>query len=280
MKNYNQSPLPFQGQKRRFVNQFKSVLNGFSEHDIFIDLFGGSGLLAHTAKQCYPQTKVIYNDYDNFQVRLKAIPQTNELLAVLRVLLTDLPRGGKLSHTLKEHVLKCVKRHEKKYGYVDYITLSASLLFSAKYVTDYEGFANETMWNRIKVTDYDATGYLDGVELVNQDYKVIYEEYKSNHRVVWLVDPPYLSTDVSTYGNEDYWRLRDYLDVLNVVDGHRYVYFTSNKSQIVELCEWIETRTFTGNPFSNASISTTSNRLNHNSGYTDIMLYDYKKSPD
>lgn len=279
MKKYNQAPLPFQGQKRRFLNQFQNVLNGFSENDVFIDLFGGSGLLSHTAKFHYPNAKVIYNDFDNFHERLKAIPQTNELLGQLRLVLSDFPRKERLSPSLKEKVLQAVKMHETKYGYVDYITISASLLFSAKYVTNFDQFAKETMWNRIKATDYDAMGYLEGVEVVKCDYKVIYEVHKDNSNVVWLVDPPYLSTDVSTYSNESYWQLRDYLDVLNVLDDHRYVYFTSNKSQIVELCEWIETRTFTGNPFAKAFMSTTSNQLNHNSGYTDIMLYDYKKAP-
>ena len=34
--------------------------------DIVIDLFGGSGLLAHTIKRERPELKVIYNDYDNY----------------------------------------------------------------------------------------------------------------------------------------------------------------------------------------------------------------------
>ena len=46
MKNYNQSPLPFQGQKRNFLKAFKLALNEFSTQTIFVDLFGGSGLLS------------------------------------------------------------------------------------------------------------------------------------------------------------------------------------------------------------------------------------------
>lgn len=276
-KNFNQAPLPFQGQKRRFVKHFKSVLNGFSKEDIFVDLFGGSGLLAHTVKQHYPEAKVVYNDYDNFKERLAAIPQTNILLAELRALLQTYPRKTKLTYPLKVKVLEIVKAHEAKYGYMDYITISASLVFSAKYVTSLNQLAKEAMYNRIKTSDYDATGYLDGVEIVRYDYKELHSQYKEDTNVVWLVDPPYLSTDVSTYGNGNYWQLRDYLDVLTVLDKQRYVYFTSNKSQIVELCEWLETRTFKGNPFANAHMNTTMNQLNYNSGYTDIMLYDFKK---
>ena len=34
MKNFNQSPLPFQGQKRRFMADFKEALKQFSDCQI------------------------------------------------------------------------------------------------------------------------------------------------------------------------------------------------------------------------------------------------------
>ena len=54
MKIYNQAPLPFQGQKRRFVKPFKEALKSFPNDAVYIDLFGGSGLLSHTVKSVYP----------------------------------------------------------------------------------------------------------------------------------------------------------------------------------------------------------------------------------
>lgn len=60
--NYVQAPLPFQGQKRRFLKPFKEALNEFPADAVYIDLFGGSGLLSHTVKDYYPDAKVIYND--------------------------------------------------------------------------------------------------------------------------------------------------------------------------------------------------------------------------
>lgn len=80
-KNYNTSPLPFQGQKRTFIKKFKESLNKYPENAIFVDLFGGSGLLSNTVKELKPTAKVIYNDYDNFTERLEAIPTTNEILS-------------------------------------------------------------------------------------------------------------------------------------------------------------------------------------------------------
>lgn len=277
MRNYSTAPLPFQGQKRRFVKPFKQALNTFKSDATYIDLFGGSGLLSHIVKQHYPGAKVIWNDYDNYVERLAAIPNTNELLAKLRFVLGNCDKKGRLPDNMRKNALEAIKLHELEYGYVDYVTISASILFSGKFATCFDELAKHPFYNRIRLTPFDATGYLKDVERVQMDYKALYGHYQGDN-VVYLVDPPYLSTDTSSYNSKDYWRLRDYLDVLSVLDGSNYFYFTSNKSQVVELCEWIETRSMTGNPFAGSTVSTTSNSINYNSTYTDIMLY--KKSPD
>ncbi|MGB1308312.1 MAG: DNA adenine methylase [Oceanihabitans sp.] len=271
-KHFNNSPLPFQGQKRRFIKKFKAALNDFPNDTTYVDLFGGSGLLAHTVKQKYPKAKVIWNDYDNFKSRIDSIHETNLLLAKLRRLLFDSPRKARMSDKAKNNVLEVIKQHEVLFGYVDYITISSCFLFSAKYATNYSELEASGFYNKIKLTDYDATGYLKGVERVQKDYKELYETSKSA-TTVFLVDPPYLSTDTSSYNSKNYWKLKDYLDVLNVLNDSKYFYFTSNKSQIVELCDWIETRASTGNPFEGSTMTTTSGSVSHSSTYTDIMLF-------
>lgn len=80
-----------------------------------------------------------------------------------------------------------------------------------------------------------------------------------------------LATEVGTYNN--YWRLADYLDVLNVLKEHSYFYFTSNKSSILELCDWLEKNLEALNPFRNATQKEMRVNVNHNAGYTDVMLY-------
>lgn len=52
MKNYTQAPLPFQGQKRRWNGAFKKALKEFDDCNVFVDLFGGSGLLARNGERC------------------------------------------------------------------------------------------------------------------------------------------------------------------------------------------------------------------------------------
>ena len=270
-RQYLSAPLPFQGQKRMFAKEYIKVLRQFPDSTTFVDLFGGSGLLSHIAKCQKPDSTVVYNDFDGYRLRLDHIPQTNELLIELRRIV-DVPRHKPILGETRERVLSCIRRHERAYGYVDYITLSSSLMFSMKYVTCFADLGKETLYNKVKAANYPlCSDYLDGLTITSCDYKEVFEKYKDVPGVVFLVDPPYLSTDSTTY--KMYWKLSDYLDVLTVLSGHRFIYFTSNKSSIVELCEWIGRNKLVGNPFENCNRREFNAHMNYNASYTDIMLY-------
>lgn len=216
-----------------------------------MDLFGGSGLLSHITKCQRPDATVVYNDYDGYCQRLQAIPQTNSLLSDLRIIAKDIPRHKPITGVARERIFERLLREEQQVGYVDYITISSSLMFSMKYYLSVEGMRKDTLYNNIRATDYQpCPDYLDGLTVTSCDYKELYERYKDVPDVVFLVDPPYLSTEVGTY--KMYWRLSDYLDVLNVLHDKPFVYFTSNKSSIMELCEWLGNNNTLGNPFENA----------------------------
>lgn len=270
-KQYLSAPLPFQGQKRMFAKEYIKVLQQFPDGTTFVDLFGGSGLLSHIAKHQKPNSTVVYNDFDGYRHRLERIAQTNELLEELRAIV-DVPRSKPILGEVRKRVLDCICKHKQKYGYVDYITLSTSLLFSMKYATCFAEMEKETLYNRVKSTNYPlCTDYLDGLTITSCDYKEVFDKYKDIPNVVFLVDPPYLSTDSKTY--RMYWKLSDYLDVLTILAGHRFVYFTSNKSSIVELCEWIGKNRFIGNPFENCHRREFNAHMNYSASYTDIMIY-------
>lgn len=271
-KKYLSAPLPFVGQKRMFANEYKNVLKTVENASVFVDLFGGSGLLSHITKRERPDATVVYNDFDNYRRRLENVGRTNHILAELRELTKHVPRHKIIPGTVRKRIFSLLEQEEAEVGYVDYITLSSSLLFSMKYVLSLEGLAKETMYNNVRKTDYDCSGYLDGLEITNCDYRELFNKYKGREDVVFLVDPPYLSTEVGTYSM--YWRLPDYLDVLKVLNGHRFVYFTSNKSSIIELCEWLGKNNEVGNPFEKAVRKEFNAHMNYNSRYTDIMLYN------
>jgi hypothetical protein len=272
-KIYTSAPLPFMGQKRKFLKQFKPALENYSPTATYVDLFGGSGLLSHTVKVIYPEATVIYNDFDNYQERLLNIDKTNQLISDIREIVKDLSEDKRIVGKHRDLVLQRVLLEDQN-GYVDYITLSSSILFSMKYVQSYEALEKETFYKTVRQSLYTADGYLDGITVVTQDYKALFKKYQDLPNVVFLVDPPYLSTDISTYKN--CWKLKDYLDVLQVLDGTKYFYFTSNKSSIIELCEWIETKTPMSNPFTGAQTQTMNATVTYQSSYTDIMLFKYE----
>lgn len=269
-KQFTTAPLPFMGQKRNFIRHFKEALKKYPSDAVYIDLFGGSGLLSHTVKSIYPEARVIYNDFDDYSKRIDNISHTNALIDDLRLILSDVPKDGRVTGKKRNEVINRLKI-EANTGYVDFITISSSLLFSMNYSLDLQGFEKSSIYNCVRKNPYDATGYLDGLEIVKKDYKELFAEYSKHPGVVFLVDPPYLSTEVGTY--KTYWKLTDYLDVLNVLPESSYFYFTSNKSSIVELCEWMGQKVSYVNPFHQSKKVEINARASYNSGYTDIMLY-------
>lgn len=271
MKNkYNQAPLPFQGQKRRFLKSFKEALKSFPSDAVYVDLFGGSGLLSHTVKSVYPEAKVIYNDFDNYSERLKNIPKTNKILADFREILGNHPKEEKIVGKCREQILERLKAEK---GFVDWVTISASIGFSMNYKTSLLEFEKDTLYCRLRQTDLCADGYLEGVERVQMDYKDLYDLYKNNDKVVFLIDPPYLSTDIKTYKNENYWKLTNYLEVLKCLQETKYFYFTSDKSQLIEFFQWMGDNVKGANLFDGAEIIRINTALNYGSKYQDIMIY-------
>lgn len=271
-RQYLSAPLPFQGQKRMFAKEFIKVLKHYPDDAVFVDLFGGSGLLSHITKCQKPDATVVYNDFDNYRHRLENIPRTNALLDKIREVVASVPRQKVLPEKTKEAILSLIEQEEKERGYVDYITLSTSLLFSMKYATNLDGLRKETFYNTVRKCNYDlCLDYLDGLEVVSCDYRELFSRYKDVPNVVFLIDPPYLSTEVGTYIMN--WGLSDYLDVLQTLVGTSYIYFTSNKSSIIELCDWMGRNNTIGNPFTGSEKVEFNARMNYNSSYTDIMLF-------
>ena len=193
------------------------------------------------------------------------------MLRYLRKLLRDVPADKRITGALRETILQKLASEK---GYVDWITLSTSLLFSMKYVTNYAEFEKHGMYNKIPMFDYTADGYLDGLEIVCTDYRELVEKYRDVQGTLFIADPPYLSTDVKTYTSVQCWTIKNYLDILTALNGLDYVYFTSDKSQIVELCQWIDgNKDKVANIFDGASVKTVKSPTSPKSSYTDIMLY-------
>jgi site-specific DNA-adenine methylase len=247
MKRYSKAPLPFNGQKTRWLKTFSAIIEE-TDFDACVDLFGGSGLLSHTVKTIKPRAKVIYNDFDGYTQRLDSISKTNALLSDLRGILQDAPREGRIREELKEAILNRIKSEA---GYIDFPTLSACLLFTMHSVSSIEELSREALYNNVPSTPYNADGYLSGVESVCTDYKELVSQYRDSD-ALFIFDPPYLSTDNTRYKNAVYWTVKDYLSVVRAMRGVDYIYFTSEKSQVEELFLFLQDEFQAVTPFSGA----------------------------
>lgn len=270
-KTFKTSPLPFRGQKRYYLKRFASVLERCEDITTVVDLFGGSGLLSRVAKDMLPNARVVYNDFDYFNKRVEMIERTNALCSKIAPLVSSVDDNKRIPDSIKQECLRLMREAEKT-GAVDYITLSASLLFSGNWATCYEQFAKQTFYNRAVNTHYDATGYFDGLEITHKDYRELFAEFKDQENVLFILDPPYLQTECSAYKSDTYWQLKDYLDVLNMLKGTKYIFFTSGKSQIIDLCRWINSNYPNAELLKDAELWEQNSRVNDFNSYKDIMI--------
>lgn len=270
-KTFKTSPLPFRGQKRYYLKRLASVLAQCEDITTVVDLFGGSGLLSRVAKDMLPNARVVYNDFDHFNRRVEMIDRTNALCAQIAPLVKGVEDNKRIPDDIKQECLRLMREAEQS-GAVDYITLSASLLFSGNWATSYEQFAKQTFYNRAVNTHYDATGYFNGLEIRHQDYRELFAEFKDQENVLFILDPPYLQTECSAYKSDTYWQLKDYLDVLNMLKGTKYIFFTSGKSQIIDLCKWINNNFPNAELLKDAELWEQNSRVNDFNSYKDIMI--------
>lgn len=241
-KTYSTPPLPFRGNKRYFVKTFREVLSNLSDIEVVVDLFGGSGLLSRAAKDVLPHARVIYNDFDGYSKRLENIERTNEIFGDIIPLIDGVETIKRVPEDRRKKIIDFLSEQEKK-GFVDYITIASGLLWSGQFATTLEQLTKHPFYNCIRRSPYSAEGYLDGLGITCKDFRELFEEFKDRENVLFLLDPPYLQTDLDSYHNSDFWTLGETLDVVRMMMGSKFIFFTSDKSDIPELLSWLSENT-------------------------------------
>lgn len=240
---YTKPPLPFMGNKRNMLKHIKQVLetmraDGEIDREIvFIDVFGGSGLVAHNIKQWYPRNQVLWNDYDNYQKRLDHIAQTESLRAWIYEKARDIGHKNALPKEIKQEILAHIHALETQGEYIDYITLGSYLLFSGNYARDFTELSKRTFYKHISATRLNAQGYLHGVERVSLDFIDLLDSYKHIKNKCLILDPPYLQTQVGNY--RAHFSLGQFFSLIERVQ-RPYLFFGSDRSDIIEVFEYLK----------------------------------------
>ena len=273
---WNKPPLVFQGNKKNQIKRFCGVLQNLNitPKTVIIDVFGGSGLLSHWAKQLYPQNRVIWNDFDNYAERLAHIDETeahrrelSELLTKTMALAAAEPtKIPKLTPADDERLRIWIYEKITAGAYVDFLQLSSWFLFSGCYAKGAAEFLKQWRGWRIPQTPLMSAGYLDGVERSQKDYRELLAEWESVDDVCYLLDPPYLQTSAECYSQ--HFRLADFLECAEYfIAARTAVFFCSESSDAPEFFAWLEKKQ------GSAGFKTMRGCLSVSKNNTDLMYY-------
>lgn len=277
-KTFKQAPLPFIGQKRMFLKHVEIVLNkhidGEGEGWTIVDVFGGSGLLSHTAKRLKPKATVIYNDFDGYAERLNHIDDINRLRQIIfNYLHGIIPKNGRLSKEIKEEIINKINNFK---GYKDLNCLASWLLFSGQQVGSVEELFAKDFWNCVRQSDYPtADGYLDGIEVISESFHKLIPRYQNQEKVLLLLDPPYLCTRQESYKQATYFDLIDFLRLINLTKPP-YIFFSSTKSEFIRYLNYMqESKTDNWESFDGYERIVVKASASKDGIYEDNMIYKF-----
>lgn len=234
------SPLPFLGQKTKCLKYFKEVIlnmrgDGFiNNKTLFVDIFGGSGLLSHNIKQMFPNNRVIYNDYDNFKERLDNIEITESLRAEIYEVIQ---KDGVIQKDACLQINEIIQNYINNNYYIDWVSLSAWLLFAYNYHSKLETLSKQTYYNRMAKKSLVKGNYLEGVEFIRLDFLEVLNKYSNVNNKVLILDPPYLKTTCKGYA-QDFSIKKTILMLKNIQKP--FVLFSSERTELLELLDFLD----------------------------------------
>lgn len=293
MKLLYKAPLPFLGQKKNWIRYFplffqQNLLNNFNPNDyIFLDMFGGSGLLSHNLKLLMPTAEVVYNDYDNYTRFFR-----KESLNVMKNLHSDLINIAgdqiringavqKIPVDKGEKIVKVINDYVDKYNdLINFRQLGSWLLFSAQAFEKIKGFYSNNLYNRISKQFPDVSDdYLKGLTIEHLDFRELYQKYSTRNKKLFLIcDPPYIATDSGNY--RDWFILTDFLELMDICEKETFIMFSSDKSEFKHFVDYHKKKYKNESAFNGVKLfleqktHLATSFLNHK--YYDQMFYLYR----
>ena len=243
LKEYSKPPLPFEGNKKLWRKNYKEILKEYNDVEIFVDLFGGSGILSNWTKNIYKDAIVIYNDFDNYRERLNNIQTTNDLLNDLRNVLKDVPPRKYIDDDKTQQIKDLFEQYKNNNKFIDLKTLKGQIHYTKRInvdTTDIDKFFKDKLYNNINKNNIElCEDYLTGINIVSMDWRKLYNYCKEtfkDYKICFILDPPYLYTDKSQY-NCRYWKLNDSIELLDILKRYPFIFFNSSKSGFKELVD-------------------------------------------
>lgn len=247
------APLPVASPDPALLSKMGEVLTGLPEDTIFVDLFGGSGLLACICKDLYPQATVVFNDTSNYLERVENITDTE----ALRLELISTCQWGAYNELLSlEPLEKAISARLADGTYIDWTTLSSWLCGSyLDFATTLTELCSRPLHNYIPSTPYSAEGLaayrdgLDGLDITSWDFREVLDTAQYMPEAMLFVAPP------ERYKGKPFSH-KDYTDLLLGLRGNRFLLFSRRREHYAGVVEDTLVACGFENPLTGAAMET------------------------
>lgn len=222
----------------------------------------------------------MFNDFDNYAWRLSIIDDTCRLYELLRPLLQNTEGKARINENLKARIEIAIKFFD---GEIDLRTLASWLLFSGKQVYDFDCLLRSPWYNRLPKNPPDAAMtkiYLEGLEITRESFETLIPRYIAcdlpsavRAKTLLILDPPYISTDCSSYSAR--FKLIDFLKLASLTQPP-FIYFSSDKSEFPDYLDYMISNKIEGyQRFAGYQQHSLTARVNYSHGYRDHMFWKF-----
>lgn len=181
--------------------------------DIALDPFGGSGMVSRAIKDANMANHVVYGDFDGYGDRIRYMQSADAMVhhQYILGLLREVGRDERIPDDIvKSLALYFDGAADNVFAtWIPYLSFSGSDLS----IRDITAIGR---YNRVPVKWPDASGWLDGLQVVTKTdaMSLIKMFTPTKQRTLVVLDPPYPGALGSSYRDAS-WSIADYEDIIN-----------------------------------------------------------------
>ena len=251
----NCSSIPFIGSKWRYKNKLYQILKDnnfdFNKEYLIYDVFGGSGGLSVMFKNMFPNSKIIFNDYDeiitdalgNNKIDI-SINKANIIINEIKdnIDMNKQKNKAKIIDSSKVQQILNKYSNDIKNDRMIKKLIESQICFNGRPLKENQ---NE-YWNKFRKTDIPLYfKNFDNIEIIHKDFEEIFNDInqlKNQDNIIVLLDPPYLNTTCKDCYKLEYWKINKYLKMLSIISfntNFKYLFFEGCESNLTDILNFM-----------------------------------------
>lgn len=237
---YVRSPLNHLGNKYRIINRLNDVFDIFDEQYVFVDVFGGSGVVGVNSKF----DSIIYNEYDEYLFEINKVLFFNDPSEILKKLNRIIRRYDLNSEVEdykenKDNYLRLRNNFNRAtdFDVFKLITLvlfgfNSQIRFNSKGEFNIPlGKSGLNLTRSNNLLKFNKSAMSKHIEMYNLDFEVFVRKIIKkfdNKKILFYFDPPYLISNATYNSNWDRNSEERLINVLKLLNSEGYPFVLSN----------------------------------------------------